>query len=191
MPIISNKLGKGATIRYTATGNTEINALSVPYGNNLVGTVALTAGAAATVTGTGTTFDTDFAVGDYVSAVVNSTVTEQRVINIITSNTVMNVTSAWSAANASTTYKKSETIDYANIRSVKFSSNGSWTIARGANTMMVLHGTDQFDFAEDGQSLSEDNRGNIAVTLSASGSGVLIIEVGKKSRVSNSFVTVI
>ena len=69
---------------------------------NLTGTVAVTSGAA-TVTGTSTTFTTDFQVGDVIFIGDTS---EARRITVITNNTSITVESNWGATDASSTYRR-------------------------------------------------------------------------------------
>jgi hypothetical protein len=183
MPLTSNKLGKNATWFTTANVTIALTDLSSSYDGDQTGTVAITA--TVNVVGTGTSFTTDFSNGDFIRAVVNSTVTDVRVINQVVNATFINVTSNWTAANSSTTYGKSETVERVNINGVKFTSNGSWTVARGSNTVMVLHGTDNFDFSGNEQSLSTDSSGTIVVTHTVLATGTLVLELSKKSRVSN------
>lgn len=182
MPFTSNKLGKNATFRTTANASLLLTDFSVAYDGDQAGTVQLQG---VNAIGTGTSFDTAFANGDFVRAVVNSTAIDVRAINQVVNATFMNVTSTFSGANAATTYGKSETVERVTVDGVKFSSNGSWTVARGANTVMVLHGTDSFNFAADGQSVSDDSGANVVISHSASATGTIVLEFSKKSRTSN------
>jgi hypothetical protein len=81
-----------------------------------------------------------------------------------------------------------ENIGGATIRKVIFSSNGSWTITRGANTVAVLHGNHVIDFAGMGMGLNLDPAANIAFTHSASATGFIICEIAK-IQVANSAYT--
>lgn len=185
MPIIKNQLGGKATLRTTATVTANLYEFSLPY-DLQSGNVAITG---ANVVGTGTSFDTKFANGQYVWAVVNSTYGEARPINQVVNSTFMNVTTNWTAANATTVVYKSETVSGLEITSVTFSSNGNWTVARGSNTLMTLHGTDNFDLYQKGQSLREYSDANITLTLSASASGTMLVEVSKRVSTTNNQVT--
>ncbi len=73
-----------------------------------------------------------------------------------------------------------ESLTGATIRKVIFSSNGSWTITRGANTVAVLHGNHTYDFAGMGMSLSLDPAANIAFTHSASATGFIMCTLSKQ-----------
>lgn len=70
----------------------------------------------------------------------------------------------------------------ASIRKAIFSSNGSWTIARGSNTVFVCHGTGVLDLAGSGMLLTQDAAANVVLTLSASSTGSIVVEVAKESR---------
>lgn len=187
MPFTSNKLGRNATYVATANGSLQLTDFSVAYDGDKAGTVQLQGSNAI---GTSTAFTTDFANGDFVRAVVNSTTTDVRVINQVVNATFMNVTTSFTAANASTTYGRSETVEKVVIDGVKFSSNGFWTVTRGANVALVLHGTDKFYFAADGQQISTDPTMNVVFSHSAGAGGTLVMEFAKKVRVSNNQVNV-
>jgi len=182
MPFTSNKFGRNATYRTTANVTLAITDFSISYDGNQTGTVQIQG---SNLIGTSTTFTTAFANGDFVYAVVNSSLSEARVINQVVNTTFLNVTATFTAANSATTYTKSETIDFIDIPGVTFTSNGSWTIARGSNTVLVLHGTDKFNFAHDGQSITDDHTGSVVITHSAAATGTLVVEFSKKSRTSN------
>lgn len=77
-------------------------------------------------------------------------------------------------------YGRSETIDYVNIIGTKFSTNGSIAIARGANPLMTLFNTGDFNFQMDGMSVSDFNTNNLAITVTST--GTLVLNVSKKSR---------
>ncbi len=70
----------------------------------------------------------------------------------------------------------------ASIRKAIFSSNGSWTIARGSNTVFTCVGTGVVDFAGSGILLTQDSTANVVLTLSASSVGGIVVEVAKESR---------
>jgi len=177
--INSNKLGGDATIRISATSNVEFTDLSVNYGGAQQGTVITTA--AGNVTGTNTSFATSFANGDFFYVVSNSTVTDTRVINQVVNGTFMNTTTAFSAANTlGTTYGVSESIDSVSIIGLKWSTNGSIAIARGANPLITLLGNDNWNLQSDAMILKENSANNLAFTVTST--GTLLINVSKKSR---------
>ena len=186
MPIIKNQFGGKATIRTTANVTYALTAFSLPY-DLQTGAVAITG---ANVVGTGTTFTSNFANGAFVYATVNSTYGESRVINQVVNNTFMNVTSNWTAANATTTINKAETIASLEISSVTFTSNGTWSVYRGANTIVNLVGTHIFDFYARGQSLKEDGAAPLTMNLSASATGTLILDVSKRVSTTNNQTTI-
>lgn len=69
----------------------------------------------------------------------------------------------------------------ASIRKAIFSSNGSWTIARGSNNVFVCVGTGTVDFAGSGMLLNMDKAANIVLTLSGSSVGSIVVEIAKES----------
>lgn len=75
--------------------------------------------------------------------------------------------------------KDSETVNGLAINKVWFSSNGTWTIARGSNTVAVLVGTNSFDFVGHGCPIVKDETGTLVLTLSASSVGSIMVEVRK------------
>lgn len=186
MPIIKNQFGGKATIRATANATFALHDFSLPY-DRQTGNVAITG---ANVVGTGTSFLTNFSNGSYVHVVVNSTYAESRPINQVANATFMNVTTNWTSGNTDTTFYKAETVSGVEIASVTFTSNGSWTVARGANTLLVLHGTDNFDLYQKGQALQEFSGANINVSHSSAATGTLILEVSKRVSTSNNQVTI-
>lgn len=184
MPLIKNQLGKDATLRATANATLQLYDFSLPY-DPQAGTVQLQG---SNVIGTGTTLSTNFANGDFVHAVVNSTLSEARVVNQTVNATFMNVTASWTAANASTTFSKSERVDAVEISRATFTSNGYWTVARGANTVLILHGTQDFDFSGAGHSITEDGAATVVATHSSGAGGTLVLELSKRSTIANNQV---
>lgn len=75
-----------------------------------------------------------------------------------------------------------ETVSAATITSVAWSTNGAIAVARGANTILQLSGSGQWNLNEGGGALTEDKAGNIAVTMS--GTGTLLLSVAKTSSVN-------
>lgn len=75
-----------------------------------------------------------------------------------------------------------ETVTAAQIRMVDYCANGNgvWTINRGANTILQLAGSANFDLAGTGfGSISTDETASINVTCSST--GTVIIHVSKTS----------
>lgn len=68
---------------------------------NLTGNVSVTA-ASNTVTGTGTLFELDYSVGDFIAVWANTSVYETKKISSITSNTALTVNDDWSITNTAT-----------------------------------------------------------------------------------------
>ncbi len=186
MPIIKNQFGGRATVRLTASNTYNLYDFSLPY-DTQSGTVAVTG---ANVVGTNTTFDTKFSNGSYVYVTVNSTYGEARPINQVVNSTFMNVTTNWTAANAATTFSKAETISALEVSSAIFTSNGTWSVYRGANNLLNLVGTQVFDFYQRGLSLREDGAATLVMNLSASSTGTLILDVSKRVSTSNNQTTI-
>lgn len=186
MPIIKNQFGGKATIRLTANATYNLHDFSLPY-DLQGGAVAITG---ANVVGTNTFFTNNFANGAFVYAVVNSTYGESRPINQVVNNTFMNVTANWTAANAATTFNKAETIAGIEVSSAVFTSNGVWSVYRGANNLLNLVGTHIFDFYQRGQALREDSAGTLVMNLSASSVGTLVLDVSKRVSTTNNQTTI-
>ena len=68
------------------------------------------------------------------------------------------------------------------IREVAF--NGEWIVKRGANTVMHLTGTGEFELASKGMAETESPTANIVVQ--AVGNGTIYIQCGKKSTYTQS-----
>lgn len=72
-----------------------------------------------------------------------------------------------------------ENVASASINRVYWVTDGSWTVARGANTILNLSGEGDWDLVSHGISLSEGATANIVIT--GSGNGTIILEVSKNS----------
>lgn len=97
---------------FVAVVNSIANATSLTLkrslgdlGANLTGTVHADS-AITDIEGTSSKFLTDFQSGDYIAVWANATFYDVRQVNIITSDTAMNVTSVFSFANAAANYSK-------------------------------------------------------------------------------------
>jgi hypothetical protein len=71
------------------------------------------------------------------------------------------------------------------VADIKWSldSNNTWTIARGSNTIAILHGQGDVSFQEDGMRLELDTAqltSNVVATLSG-GTGFVVIKLHKVS----------
>lgn len=58
------------------------------------------------------------------------------------------------------------------------SANASWTVKRGANTVLVLNTSGQMDFSEAGAVITGNNAANVSCTL-AGGNGFIMLDLGK------------
>lgn len=77
-----------------------------------------------------------------------------------------------------------EIVESATITKVFWSGNGQFTITRGANTQLTLHGNGWWDLYQHGIVLSEDPTANVVVTNSSGSTGSILIELSKKSNLS-------
>lgn len=77
-----------------------------------------------------------------------------------------------------------EIVTNANISKVWFSqpANGVITISRGANVVLYLNGTDNFNFTDGGCTIADFNAANVTIAFSAANS-VLVMEMVKTSTV--------
>ena len=68
------------------------------------------------------------------------------------------------------------------ITGICWSTNGSITIARGANTAASLHNAGQWDLSKCGGAMSADRAATIVVTIATGGS--ILLSVSKNSSVT-------
>lgn len=76
----------------------------------------------------------------------------------------------------------SEVVTEAAVTSVAWSSAGTITVARGANTIFALSGSGQWNLNEGGGAIAEDSPASIVVTMS--GAGTILLGVSKKSSIT-------
>jgi len=183
MPVYSNKRNGNATVRLSSNVTLAFTDLSLPLGEaDLGGTIAVV-DTQANVIGTGTSFTTKFANGDFMFYVGNSTSNVVVQINQVVNATFMNVVGSTTGTNAAITdYRHAETIEAVDIKEVKWSANGAsqgWIIKRGSNTVMELFGSGWWpmEVAE-----TEFRGGTIVANTTASTGGTLILELSKKLR---------
>jgi hypothetical protein len=74
-----------------------------------------------------------------------------------------------------------ETVIGASITQLHYATSGSFTIARGANTICVLNGQNSLNLEMNGLALNEWPAANIVVTVV--GTGTLFMEVHKQSTI--------
>jgi hypothetical protein len=72
----------------------------------------------------------------------------------------------------------SETISFANIKRLMWSTNGTIQITRNSNTICRLHNSGEIKFDEWGYSVANNNTGNIVVTITRG--GLLTMQLSKK-----------
>lgn len=78
----------------------------------------------------------------------------------------------------------SEIVESATITKVFWSGNGQYTVARGANTILTLHGNGWWDLYQHGIALTEDSTANVVITNSSGSTGTIMLELSKKSNLS-------
>jgi hypothetical protein len=96
-----------------------------------------------------------------------------------TATTTQNLTSANTDAG--------ETVRGLVLNQVYWTSNGTWTVARGANTILVLTGEGYFDFAGTGVALGEDSSANVVLTLSVGSVGSIVVDCAKISTFTSEY----
>lgn len=90
---------------------------------------------------------------------------------VIRATATGNVALSAASVNAAT-----ENVQSMSIRQIFFASDGSWTVARGANTVAVLPGYGHWNLAGHGVSLNEFANGSLDYTLSGNGTIVLVCQ---------------
>ena len=106
------------------------------------------------------------------SAIIQTRKGAGKAVIRVDSNTTVQV--------ANLAYDTSESVSLANITKIYWSTNGSITVARGANTILTLFNSGFWDFH--GISLSEFNTANLVFTIT--GAGSMVVEVAKNSNVA-------
>tara|TARA_R110000772_G_scaffold7228_8_gene24774 strand:+ start:2387 stop:2725 length:339 start_codon:yes stop_codon:yes gene_type:complete len=76
-----------------------------------------------------------------------------------------------------------ETLTDLTIREIFWSSNATWTVQRGGNTIGVFSGSGNHDYQGSGFAVSAggDDQANVAFTLTGGAAGVIGIKLGKQS----------
>lgn len=106
-------------------------------------------------------------------AIVTKSGRDRQAVVRLTANDTIVVAGNSSTSNVASTL---ETVESASIVGVYWASDATWTIKRGANTILVLPGYGQWDLREKGVSLSEFAAANVvANTTTANASLVLIL----------------
>ena len=78
---------------------------------------------------------------------------------------------------ANLSYNANETVNFANIRKLNWSTNGNITIVRNSVPLMTLHNAGELRCDDFGFSLANNNTQSIVVTINTGGS--LVMEVTK------------
>jgi hypothetical protein len=63
-------------------------------------------------------------------------------------------------------------------------SNGYWSVARGANTVLVLNNSGHMDFAGQGAAITQYSSANAVLTLTDSTDGFLMMEIQKLPNIT-------
>lgn len=76
-----------------------------------------------------------------------------------------------------------ETLTDLTIREIFWSSNATWTVTRGGNTIGVFTGSGNHDYQGSGFAISSggDDQANVVFTLTGGAAGVISIKLGKQS----------
>ena len=75
-----------------------------------------------------------------------------------------------------------ETLESLSIREIFWSSNATWTVSRGGNTIGVFTGSGNHDYQASGFALSTggDEQANVVFTLTGGAAGTIMIKLGKQ-----------
>ena len=75
-----------------------------------------------------------------------------------------------------------ETLESLSIREIFWSSNATWTVSRGGNTIGVFTGSGNHDYQGSGFALSTggDEQANVVFTLTGGAAGTIMIKLGKQ-----------
>jgi hypothetical protein len=166
--INNNRPGKSVQIR--ATSNAVITINDITFKESFSGT-ANSITTSSNVTGTGGVF-TNAMVGGFLWSSANVFVGR---VSTVTNGTFLTLTSnAAVAANGNMSFGK-EAVQNFNISKLYFSTAGTITITRGANTTeLYLKGTDHWNLDTDGMAWTEGSTGNLNIYFSDTASTVII-----------------
>jgi len=193
-----------AILHFTANGSSVVTGGAVEVlSANLAGTVSANDSVTQIDGAGGTSFDTDFAVGDYIAVWANSSYYEYRSVASVTDSDTMDIAAsplftsaidgsgfnyAFVTPPSGLTSNTSENVMTASIAQVWHSSDagGAWIVGRGnssANQVVGVYGDtghvgyqqygEMLDLAKDGQTLW--------VTRVNSSNGYLMIDLRKES----------
>lgn len=112
--------------------------------------------------------------------VINNRKNSSAVLHVTSSNTFV-IAGNNSVSNVAT---GDEIITGCNIRTAMWS--GSWTVARGSNTVLVLSNAGTLDFALNDMAIGTDSTANVVCTLTT-GTGFLMLKVGKQGGGSSPY----
>jgi hypothetical protein len=87
---------------------------------------------------------------------------------------------------ANLSYNANETVNFANIRKLNWSTNGNITIVRNSVPLMTLHNAGELRCDDFGFSLANNNTQSIVVTINTGGS--LVMEVTKDCNYTTALI---
>lgn len=109
-------------------------------------------------------------------SIISNGINGKTILHYVANATVV-VAGNNSVSNVATS---TEVITGATIRQVLWGTDtGAWTVKRGANTVLVLSGTNQLPFSAFNCPVNVDKAANVVITLS-SGTGFIILELQKE-----------
>lgn len=91
------------------------------------------------------------------------------------------LTIAGNSAVSNVAYPSTQVVTSASIRQVWWGTGDtstSWAVKRGSNTVLVLNGSDHFNFAAEGKAIDIDKGGTLVLEKTG-GTGFLMIELSK------------
>jgi len=87
---------------------------------------------------------------------------------------------------ANLSFNANETVNFANIRKLNWSTNGNITIVRNSVPLMTLHNAGELRCDDFGSSLANNNTQSIVVTINTGGS--LVMEVTKDCNYTTALI---
>jgi len=87
---------------------------------------------------------------------------------------------------ANLSFNANETVNFANIRKLNWSTNGNITIVRNSVPLMTLHNAGELRCDDFGFSLANNNTQSIVVTINTGGS--LVMEVTKDCNYATALI---
>lgn len=101
--------------------------------------------------------------------------------------TAVTIDTATATYNLTDFVKDGETVNGLALNQIWFSSNGTWTVARGANTIAVLSNSGHWNLAGHNCPITKDDTATLVLTLSVGSVGSVMVEV-RKVRAATDYV---